>query len=255
MAKFFFLKNKKDEKTYAKNETFWNCNTTKIWQKQIYKHPKFNTNAIGNKEICFNRQETLFKKNRSILQQYCKQTKKLNVALFTDSILKLLLINKIYKVLNRGIAHHKPFSGSKVKQMDHHTIPILEEHQSDAAAIRVRINGFIKCRTSFNVNKNAKDFINIALRCQSHNLARIFISSVGYSTKVSYTIIQKLNEHLLNECAKYIFHLIYNRAVSKKDLLNDGVHLLESGKVIIIYNLINGINNFLVVANSVLRSC
>ena len=41
--------------------------------------------------------------------------------------------------------------------------------------------------------------------------------------------------------------------VSKENLWRDGVHLVESSKVIIAANnLINGINNFLGVANSVL---
>ena len=40
----------------------------------------------------------------------------------------------------------------------------------------------------------------------------------------------------------------------KKNLWRDGVHIVETGKVNIEYNLINGINNFLGVANSLLRT-
>ena len=81
-----------------------------------------------------------------------------------------------------------------------------------------------------------------------------FISSIVYSTKVSHTIMQKLNGLLLNECTKYGFYLVENEAVSKKKLWSDSVHLVGSSKVIIANNLINGINNFLGVANSVQRT-
>ena len=96
--------------------------------------------------------------------------------------------------------------------------------------------------------------VNIALHCRSHNIAIIFISSIVYSTKISHTKIQELNGLLLNECTKYGFHLVDNGAVSKDNLWRDGVHPVESGKVIIANNLLNCINDFLGVANSVLRT-
>ena len=49
---------------------------------------------------------------------------------------------------------------------------------------------------------------------------------------------------MLNECPKNGFHLVDNGAVPKENLWRDGVHLVESGKVIIANNLINCINNF-----------
>ena len=96
--------------------------------------------------------------------------------------------------------------------------------------------------------------LKITLRCRSHNIVTIFISGIVYSNQVSHTIIQKLNGLLLNECAKYGFHLVDKRAVSKENLWKVGVHLVESSKVIIANNLLNCINNFLGVANSVLRT-
>ena len=128
--------------------------------------------------------------------------------------------------------------------MDHHVIPILEEHEYDAAFIHFCINDSLKIRTNINISEIGKDIINIALRCRSHNIATIFISSMVYSTKVSHTIIQRLNELLLNECTKYNFHLVDDGAVSKENLWKDGVHLVESVKVIIANNLLKCIKIF-----------
>ena len=41
--------------------------------------------------------------------------------------------------INGGQLHLKSFPGSKANQLHHHTIPILEKHQYDAAAIHVGI--------------------------------------------------------------------------------------------------------------------
>ena len=147
--------------------------------------------------------------------------------------------------LNGSIAHLKPFPGSKAKQMDHHSIPILEEHQYDAATIHVGINDLPKSRTNIDANEIAKAIINLALHCWRHNVATIFISSIVYSTNISHTIIQRLNGLFLNECTNYAFHLVDKGAVYKMNLQKDGVHLVESGKVIIANILINCINKFL----------
>ena len=128
------------------------------------------------------------------------------------------LLTKLFYHLNGGIAHLKSFPGSKAKQMDHHVIPILEEHQYGAAVIHVGIKDLLKNRTNINVSEIAKDIINIAFRCRSHSIATIFISSIAYSTKVSHMIIQKLNELMLNKCTKYDFHLVDNGTVSKENM-------------------------------------
>ena len=111
-------------------------------------------------------------------------------------MLKSLRMKEFYKNFRGGIAHLKPFPGSTAKQMAHHAIRILEEHQYDAAARHVGINDLLKSRTNISVSAIAKD-INITLRCRNHNIATIFISSIVYSTNVSHRIIQKLNGPLL----------------------------------------------------------
>ena len=113
-------------------------------------------------------------------------------------------MKEFYKNFRGGIAHLKPFPGSTAKQMAHHAIRILEEHQYDAAAIHVGINDLLKSRTNISVSAIAKD-INITLRCRNHNIATIFISSIVYSTNVSHRIIQKLNGPLLKWMYKVWF--------------------------------------------------
>ena len=57
------------------------------------------------------------------------RNKKKNIVLFTDSIMKTLRIGELNPHINARKGHLKLFPGSKAKQLNRHTIPILEEHQ------------------------------------------------------------------------------------------------------------------------------
>ena len=99
-----------------------------------HKHPNSNSNAIDNNENLFQQARNTFEKIRTSYSNIVKQKPK-NVV-FTESMLKSLRMKEFNKYLNEDTAHLKSFPGSKAKQMDHHVIPILEEHQYDAAVIQ-----------------------------------------------------------------------------------------------------------------------
>ena len=168
--------------------------------------------------------------------------KKKKVVLFADSILKTLSMGKFNSCINGANVQLKSFPGCKAMQLDHHTIPILQEQYYDAAGIHVGINDLLNSSSKKSVDEICDDIIKIGLRCRSHNIATIFIS---YSTKVNLQLIRNLNGLLYNACTKYGFHFVDNGAVSKCDLWKDGIHLLETGKVIIANNFISSINYFL----------
>ena len=171
--------------------------------------------------------------------------KKKKVVLFTDSILKTLSMGKFNSCINGANVQLKSFPGCKAMQLDHHTIPILQEQYYDAAGIHVGINDLLNSSSKKSFDGICDDIIKIALRCCSHNIATIFISSIAYSTKVNLQLIRNSNGLLYNACTKYGFHFVDNGAVSKCDLWKDGIHLLETGKVIIANKFISSINYFL----------
>ena len=76
-------------------------------------------------------------------------------------------------------------------------------------------------------------------------LVKFFVSGIVYCTNVRYKTVQNLNKSLYEECMKYGFCFIDNGVVSERDLWKDGIHLIESGRVIVANNLINYLNNFL----------
>ena len=72
------------------------------------------------------------------------KTGKQNILILSSSMLKTLLIREFNKHLEEGIAHLKAFPGSKSRQLIHHSIPILQEHEYDGAIKHVGINDLIK---------------------------------------------------------------------------------------------------------------
>ena len=93
-----------------------------------HKHSNFNSNAIVNNENLFQQKRNTFEKIGAPDSNNVKQKTK-NVVILTDSMLKLLRMKEFNKNLNGGIAHLKPFSGSRAKQMDNYAISLLREHQ------------------------------------------------------------------------------------------------------------------------------
>ena len=87
-----------------------------------------------------------------------------NILILSDSMLKTLRMREFNNHLEEGIAHRKAFPGSKSQQLNHNSIPILQEYEYYGAIIHIGINDLIK---NPNENKDAtkitKDVIDIAL--------------------------------------------------------------------------------------------
>ena len=98
--------------------------------------------------------------------QYLEKKKK--VVLFNDSILKTLSMGKFNSCISGANFQLKSFPGCKAMQLDHHTIPILQEQYYDAYDL-------LNSSSKKSVDEICDDIIKIALRCRSHNIATIFI--------------------------------------------------------------------------------
>ena len=154
-------------------------------------------------------------------------------------------MGKFNSCINGANVQLKSFPGCKAMQLDHHTISILQEQYYDAAWIHVEINDLQNSSSKKSVHESCNDIIEIVLRCRSHNIATIIISSIAYSTKVNNQLIRNLNGLMYNVFKKYGFHLVDNGAIFRCDLCKDGIYLLETGKAINANNCINSINYFL----------
>ena len=163
-------------------------------------------------------------------------------------------MGKFNSWINGANVELKSFHECKAMQLDHHTIPILPEQYYDAAGIHVGINDLLNSSSKKSIDKICDNIIKIALRCRSHNIATIFISSIAYNTKVNLQLILNLYGLLYNACIKYGFNFVHNGAVSTCDLWKDDIHLLETGKAIIANTFISSIKYFLENTSPPIRS-
>ena len=102
----------------------------------------------------------------------------------------------------------KSFHGCRTTQLEHQTIPILEEQQHDASGIHVGINNLLENNVATKSNYEI---------CSDQNIATIFISSIVYSIQVNSQLIHNINALLCNACVKYEFKFVDKCAVSKSD--------------------------------------
>ena len=89
--------------------------------------------------------------NKQILRQRIRLTysrpvsnKLKNILILSESILKTLRMREFNNHLEEGIADFKAIPGSKSQQLNHHSIPILQDHKYDGAIIHVGINDLTK---------------------------------------------------------------------------------------------------------------
>ena len=66
--------------------------------------------------------------------------KRKKIVLFSDSILKNLRMGEFNSFIKKGEVSLKTFPGAKARQLNHYTIPLLEDNTYDGAIIHVGIN-------------------------------------------------------------------------------------------------------------------
>ena len=85
----------------------------------------------------------------------------------------------------------KAFPLEKARQLNHHTVPLLEDNTYNAETIHVDINDLHSNVKS--TNNICRDIIDIGLRSRNNNIDMIFISSIAYSSNVNLASIEELS--------------------------------------------------------------
>ena len=73
----------------------------------------------------------------------------------------------------------------------------------------------------------------------------LFVSGIAFNKKLPYTVIKKVNEKITDMCKKNGTVSIDNGNISNMDLYQDGLHLLERGKCLLLKNFIFVLKKFL----------
>lgn len=138
----------------------------------------------------------------------------------------------------------KAFHEAKTDQLNHQVKPSLEKYEYDAAIIHVWINDILRSKGEKQVNDIPRKIMNIAETCRNYNIVKIFISSILRCNRTTVDI-NCINRKMRELCIQNNYKFISNTQINKRNLWSDGIHLQESGKILIANNFINSVNNVL----------
>ena len=171
------------------------------------------------------------------------------IYIISDSIPKNLKMKEFNRLSSSGKTYIRAFPGATARQLNHYVQPTLVDDKPDAILIHVGINDLLnnngKKLIDVEIEELEQEIIDIGLRCKEAKVKNILISGITYSTKVDVNTIRRLNDIVKASCELNSFYYINNENVKKEHLWKDGIHLVNSGLVIIAKNFIYGINNFL----------
>ena len=81
--------------------------------------------------------------------------------------------------------------------------------------------------------------------CRQHGVNQVFISSIiCRNRKFLNDKVKKVNFLLRLLCNEHDFKFIDNSNINESDLCEDGLHLVECGKVKLANNYINSLNSY-----------
>ena len=114
----------------------------------------------------------------------------------------------------------------------------------DCAIIQVGINDILPSKGMSKLKDLPKKIMQIRITCQPYNVDKIYVSSILSSTRNSIKIGQ-INKVIKLLCHKNNFVFIDHQNITSNDLWADGIHLINSGNVILARDFAVKVNNSL----------
>ena len=89
-----------------------------------------------------------------------------------------------------------------------------------------------------NLEKNLRCVVD---KCHTYGVKGVFISGLIYTTRTEQglPVLERTPEMIVHFCYRLGVCYVDNRNIRRKDLSKDGLHLVESGKVILANNFLS----------------
>ena len=94
-----------------------------------------------------------------------------------------------------------------------------------------------------NIDTVSKDIINIANHCKNFGVKQIIISGLTLTTRLKGSFIYQLNKSIKEVCQKHCYSFIDHSNVLSENLWQDGLHLNNSGKGVLLKNYVVTLND------------
>ena len=215
-----------------------------IKRRASNKRYSFVINQYPEKQHTFSQRKTPNKKQNEASRKPQIRNKE-KIIVFGDSIPKGIKLDEFNQNLRNSVAKFQFFPGATSRKLLHYVDPTLEEENFKSAVIHVGTNDLMNNYDSKTGDALIENIKNIALKCISYGVCKIFISSICFNNRTNNEYRMAINNKISQLCRENNFKFINNNSITEKHLYRDDLHLLYSGKIILANNIINTINDFL----------
>ena len=106
--------------------------------------------------------------------------------------------------------------------------------------ISCRSKWFVRRQSKIeNLGKNLRSMVE---KCNIHGIKNVFISGLVYKTRIGLPVLQKTHGMIVHLCNKLGICYVDNWNIRRKYLWKDGLHLVESAKVVLANNFLSSLS-------------
>ena len=162
-----------------------------------------------------------------------------NILIFTDSIPKGIRIREFNSFINNGKTKMVSFPGATSNEILHYLDVHLTNSSTDAVILHVGVNDLLEDNSQLKIENLGNNLRSMVEKCHTFGIKNVFISGLVYTTRIDLPVLERTHEMILHLCNKLGICYVDNRCLRMKHLWKDGLHLVESGKVILANNFLS----------------
>ena len=169
--------------------------------------------------------------------------------MFSGSIPKGMRIREFNRYITNATARLESFPGATSIELKHYVIPVLQEESFNSALIHIGIYDVLKDQSDLQFQSLTRNILKIS-RCKEHGIEEIIISPLVVTERIDPNLLARVNALLCNMCRENGFCLVNNSNISIGNLFKNKLHLLDSGKTILVNNFIYCINDYFLLTHT-----
>ena len=131
------------------------------------------------------------------------------------------------------------FPGATTIEILHYLDVHLTNSSPDAVILHVGVNDLLEDNSKSKIENLEKNLRSMVDKCHNYGVKNVFISGLVYTTRIGLPVLERTHEMIVHLYYKLGVCYVDNRNISRKHLWEDGLHLVESGKVILANNFLS----------------
>ena len=164
-----------------------------------------------------------------------------NKFIFTNNTPKDIRMFDFNKLIKNRKAKALYFSDASSRQLLHYM-----DIQVDKVVIHIGVKDLLNQSNQSRTNSLMNNIISLVGKRSNYGVKNVLLSGIVFTTRVSLDILIQVHNMTSNFCSTNGLYYIDNRNISADYLYEDGLYLLDKGKIVLVNSFIINLNqNFL----------